>query len=229
MPGRTQILFTGVVHVEIWSDVACPWCYVGLRRFEAAVEETGLPVDVTFRAFELDPHVPTGEASPPLVDYLERKYGDRARVQAAHARLTAAGAELGIDFRWAGMRRANTFDAHRLLTWALDSRGPDAQRALKEALLAAYFTDGRDVADDEALADLAAAAGLDRSEASDVLASDRYAAEVRAEREEAHGDGINAVPTFVIEGRYMLQGAHETASWVRALRHMRDELSQQDL
>ena len=229
MPTRPQTLFTGGVHVEIWSDVACPWCYVGLRRFEAAVAETGLPVEVTFRAFELDPRVPTGEASPRLVDYLERKYGDRARVQAAHARLTAAGSELGIDFRWAGMRRANTFDAHRLLTWALETGGRDAQRTLKEALLQAYFTDGRDVADHEALADVAAAAGLDRAEAGAVLASDRYATEVRAEREEAHGDGIAAVPTFVVEGRYVLQGAHDTASWVKALRHMHEELSARDL
>jgi predicted DsbA family dithiol-disulfide isomerase len=210
--------------VEIWSDVVCPWCYVGLRRFEAAVDETGVPVEVTFRAFELDPRVPIGEASPPLVDYLERKYGDRARVQAAHARLTAAGAELGIDFRWAGMRRANTFEAHRLLTWALDSSGAAAQRTLKEALLRAYFTDGQDVANHEALVGVAAAAGLDRAEAAAVLASDRYGAEVRAEREEAHGDGIAAVPTFVIEDRFMLQGAHDTASWVKALRHMQQDL-----
>ncbi|MGH9085024.1 MAG: DsbA family protein, partial [Acidimicrobiales bacterium] len=105
----------------------------------------------------------------------------------------------------------------------------DVQRTLKEALLRAYFTDGRDVADHEVLADVAAAAGLDRAEAGAVLASDRYGAEVRAERDEAHGNGIAAVPTFVVEGRYVLQGAHETASWVKALRHMHEELSAPDL
>jgi predicted DsbA family dithiol-disulfide isomerase len=218
----------GVDHdmrVEIWSDVACPWCYVGTRRFERAVEETGIDVEVVYRAFELDPTVPVGVESPPLTDYLARKFGDRSRVQAAHARLTDAGAELGIDFRWAGMRRANTFDAHRLLTWALETTGSVAQRALKTALLRAYFTDGLDVADRGVLADLAAEVGLDRSAADDVLESERYADEVRAERYEAHRNGIAAVPTFVVEGQWMLQGAHDTSAWVKALRHMSDDLA----
>lgn len=213
------------MRVEIWSDVACPWCYVGMRRFERAVDQTGIPVEVVYRAFELDPTVPTGVESPPLVDYLARKFGDRSRVQAAHARLTDAGAELGIDFRWAGMRRANTFDAHRLLTWALETAGSERQAALKQALLRAYFTDGHDVADHTVLADLTVEAGLDRAAADAVLASDRYAAEVRAEREEAHRDGIAAVPTFVIEGEWMLQGAHPTEAWVKALTRLSQELA----
>jgi predicted DsbA family dithiol-disulfide isomerase len=213
------------VRVEIWSDVACPWCFVGMRRFERAVEETGVEVDVVYRSFELDPNVPTGASSPLLLDYLERKFGDRSRVQAAHARLTDAGAELGIDFRWAGMRRANTFDAHRLLTWALETVGAGAQRALKKALLQAYFTDGLDVADHTVLADLAEAAGLDRAAAEALLASDQFAQEVRDARAEAHGEGIAAVPTFVVEGQWMLQGAHDTASWVKALTHLQAELA----
>jgi predicted DsbA family dithiol-disulfide isomerase len=213
------------VRVEIWSDVACPWCFVGMRRFERAVEETGVEVDVVYRSFELDPSVPTGAGSPLLLDYLERKFGDRSRVQAAHARLTDAGAELGIDFRWAGMRRANTFDAHRLLTWALGTVGAGAQRALKKALLQAYFTDGLDVADHTVLADLAEAAGLDRAAAEALLASDQFAQEVRDARAEAHGEGIAAVPTFVVEGQWMLQGAHDTASWVKALTHLQAELA----
>jgi predicted DsbA family dithiol-disulfide isomerase len=211
--------------VEIWSDVACPWCYVGMRRFQRAVEETGIDVDVVYRAFELDPTVPTGAESPPLVDYLARKFGDPSRVQAAHARLTSAGAELGIDFRWAGMRRANTFDAHRLLTWALEADGAERQGALKQALLRAYFTDGLDVADHTVLADLAGVAGLDRAAADQVLTSDRYAAEVRAERQEAHRNGIAAVPTFVVEGEWMLQGAHDTSAWVKALTRLSTELA----
>ncbi len=90
------------VKVEIWSDVACPWCYVGTQRFGRAIQETGVDVEVVYRSFELDPTVPTGGDSPLLVDYLAQKFGDRSRVQAAHARLTDAGAELGIDFRWSG-------------------------------------------------------------------------------------------------------------------------------
>lgn len=207
------------MRVEIWSDVACPWCYVGVARFERAVEETGIDVEVVFRAFELDPSVPTGEASPPLVDYLARKFGDLSRVRAAHARLTHAGRDVGIDFRWEGMRRANTFDAHRLLSWALDVDGPARQGLLKRALLRSYFTDGLDVADHNVLADLAAAVGLDRGLADAVLTSDRYADDVRAEREEAYTNGIAAVPTFVLEGRFMLQGAHDTTAWAKALTH----------
>lgn len=205
------------MRVEIWSDVACPWCYVGLARFERAVEETGVEVDVVFRAFELDPSVAIGVASPLLTDYLARKYGDLSRVRAAHARLTDAGSELGIDFRWEGMRRANTFDAHRLLSWALETAGPERQRALKMALLRAYFTDGRDVADDAVLTDLAIEVGFDATEAATVLASDRYADHVRGEREEAHRNGIAAVPTFVVNDGWMLQGAHDTSAWARAL------------
>ena len=209
--------------VEIWSDVACPWCYVGTQRFGRAVQETGADVDVVYRSFELDPRVPVGD-SPPLVDYLERKFGDRSRVQAAHARLTSAGAELGIDFRWAGMRRANTFDAHRLLAWALHEHGADQQRAVKQRLLHAYFTDGLDVADRDVLASLAGDVGLDRDAALALLASDAEADFVHAERAEAYSSGITAVPTFVIEGEWMLQGAHETEKWVKALSHISEEL-----
>jgi predicted DsbA family dithiol-disulfide isomerase len=210
--------------VDIWSDVACPWCYVGTVRFQRAVEQTGADVDVVYRSFELDPRVPTGGESPPLVEYLERKFGDRSRVQAAHARLTSAGAELGIDFRWSGMRRANTFDAHRLLAWALHEHGVEAQRALKQRLLHAYFTDGLDVADRAVLAGLAADVGLERDAASTVLASDAEADFVRAERDEAYGNGIMAVPTFVVAGEWMLQGAHETEKWAKALTHIQQEL-----
>jgi predicted DsbA family dithiol-disulfide isomerase len=212
------------VQVEIWSDVACPWCYVGTARFERAVAETGVAVDIVYRSFELDPNVPPGEG-PPLTEYLARKFGDRSRVQAAHARLTDAGAELGIDFRWSRMRRANTFDAHRLLAWALHTQGPETQRSLKRALLRAYFTEGREVADHEVLADLAADVGLDRAGAVALLASDEEAAFVRAEREEAYGNGINAVPTFIVEGQWMLQGALDTDKWVKALTHMQAELA----
>lgn len=213
------------MQVEIWSDVACPWCYVGTERFERAVADSGVDVDVVYRSFELDPTVPTGGEAPPLVDYLAAKFGDRSRVQAAHARLADAGAELGIDFRWSQMRRANTFDAHRLLTWALETAGAERQRALKKALLRAYFTDGKVMSDHDVLADLALGAGLDREGANEVLSSDRYAAEVRAAREEAHRNGIAAVPTFVVEGEWLLQGALETDRWVKALTHISEELA----
>lgn len=210
------------MQVEIWSDVACPWCYVGTLRFERAVAESGVEVDVVYRAFELDPNVPAD--GPALVDHLTRKLGDRSRVQAAHARLTTAGAELGIDFRWSQMRRANTFDAHRLLAWALRTAGPPAQRALKKALLRAYFTEGRRVSEPAVLAELAVEVGLDGDAAAGVLASDAEAETVRAEEALAHREGIAAVPTFVIEGRWVLQGALDTGAWARALPRLQAEL-----
>jgi predicted DsbA family dithiol-disulfide isomerase len=214
------------MRVEIWSDVACPWCYVGTERFQRAVDATGLDVEVVFRSFELDPHVPTGGDSPLLVDYLARKFGDRSRVEAAHARLDAAAGELGIEFHWSQIRRANTFDAHRLLGWALRTAGAGPQRTLKTVLLRAYFTEGLDVTDHAVLADLATRAGLDRDAAATLLASEEEAEQVRAERAEAHSNGINAVPTFVIEGQWMLQGALDTDKWVKALTHMQAELSE---
>jgi predicted DsbA family dithiol-disulfide isomerase len=212
------------VRVEIWSDVACPWCYVGTARFEQAAAAVRVDVDVVYRSFELDPSVPPGDG-PPLTEYLAKKFGDPGRVRAAHERLTRAGNELGIEFRWAQMRRANTFDAHRLLAWALHTSGPPAQRALKQALLRAYFTDGRGVADHEVLADLAADVGLDRTEATSLLASDAETEFVRQERAEAYANGIAAVPTFTVEGRWMLQGALETDKWMKALAHMQAEIT----
>jgi predicted DsbA family dithiol-disulfide isomerase len=212
------------VQVEIWSDIACPWCLIGTGRFERAVEETGIDVDVVYRSFELDPNVPVGGEAPNLVDYLERKLGDRSRVQAAHARLTAAGAELGIEFRWSIMKRANTFDAHRLLAWALRTEGALAQRTLKKRILRAYFTEGADVSDRDVLAGLAAEAGLDRDQAAELLATGAEATTVREEEALAHREGIAAVPTFVVEGRWMLQGALETDKWVRALTLLQAEL-----
>lgn len=217
--------FDGAVQVEIWSDVACPWCYVGMERFERAVTESGVDVDVVYRPFELDPNVPR-EDGPALEEYLARKFGDKSRVRAAHARLTDAGAELDIDFRWEGMRRRNTFDAHRLLDWTLESLGAPTQRRLKKRLLRAHFTDGLDVSSHEVLADLAEEVGIDRAAAGTLLGSDGHTVEVNEQREHAYRNGINAVPTFIVEGEWMLQGAMETDKWTRALRTIEQELAE---
>jgi predicted DsbA family dithiol-disulfide isomerase len=213
-----------LVQVEIWSDVACPWCYVGTERFDRAVAETGIDVHVEYRPFELDPNVPLD--GPALEEYLARKFGDKSRVRAAHARLTAAGSELGIDFRWEGMRRRNTFDCHRLLNWTLRTLGADQQVALKRRLLVAHFTEGLDVADRDVLADLAAEVGIDRAAARELLDSDAERTEVQDQRDWAYTNGISAVPTFIIEGQWMLQGALDTAQWVRALTTINKELAE---
>ena len=128
---------------------------------------------------------------------------------------------------WSIMRRANTFDAHRLLAWALRTEGAEAQRTLKKRILRAYFTEGADVSDHAVLAGLAEEAGLERVLAEEVLATDAEAATVREEEASAHREGIAAVPTFVVEGRWMLQGALETDKWVRALTRLQAELDQE--
>ncbi|MGH3447362.1 MAG: DsbA family oxidoreductase [Nocardioidaceae bacterium] len=212
------------MRIEIWSDVACPWCYVGTARFERAVEQTGIDADVVYRPFQLDPTIPMGGEGPNAVQYLTERLGGAEQVAAIHARLEAAAEDLDIDFRWSQMRRANTFDAHRLLGWALRSAGAETQRRLKKALLRAYFTESLDITDHEVLADVAAGAGLECASAAALLDSDAEADHVRAEREEAYRNGITAVPTFVVEGRWMLQGAVETDQWVQALRQMSVEL-----
>lgn len=213
------------MRVEIWSDVACPWCYLGTAQFERAVAETGIEAEVVYRSFQLDRSIPAGTDGPNANEYLAAKFGGPEQVAAMHSRLEAAASGFDIDFRWEQMRRANTFDAHRLLAWALRGAGPQAQRRLKKALLHGYFTESLNVADHEVLADLAERAGLDRDAAAQLLASDAEADHVRADREEAYEHGISAVPTFVVAGRWMVQGAVGTDRWVQALQRMSADLA----
>ena len=215
------------MRIEIWSDVVCPWCYVGTRRFEAAVERFGAggggDVEVVHRAFELDPTVPPEGMD--LAGYYARKFGGADRLAQIHDRLDHAGSDVDIDFRWEGKRRANTFDAHRLGAWALDTAGPDAQNPLHQLLFRAYFTDNRDIADHGVLADLAAGAGLDQDLAAEVLATGAYADTVRAEEAAAAERDIHAVPTFVIEGRWAIPGAQDVDTFVELLERARDRLA----
>lgn len=214
------------MRVEVWSDVVCPWCYVGTRRFEQAVErfrdDGGGDLELVHRAFELDPHVPPEGTD--LAEHLARKLGGRERVAAAHRRLAHIGAEVGIEFRWEGKRRVNTFDAHRLGAWALEVAGPEVQAALHQALFRAYFTDGADVADHGVLAGLAAEVGLDRDRAAEALATGAGADAVRADEQRAREAGIHAVPTFVVEGRWTIPGAQDVETFLAVLRRARERL-----
>ncbi len=215
------------MRVEIWSDVVCPWCYVGTRRFEQAVERFrgsgGGDVEVVHRAFELDPTVPAEGMD--LADYLARKFGGSGAVAAANQRLRGVGDDLGIEFRWEGKRRVNTFDAHRLGAWALDVGGTETQNALHQLLFRAYFTDNADIGDHGVLAGLAAEVGLDRDLAAEVLATDAYGEVVRAEERDAGEADIHAVPTFVIEGRWAIPGAQDVDTFVRVLTTARERLA----
>ncbi|MFJ5549136.1 DsbA family oxidoreductase [Streptomyces sp. NPDC093225] len=199
--------------VEIYSDLVCPWCYIGKRRFEKALDAfpEAAGVDVVYRPFQLNP---TAAQTPePSAHVYERKFGRPAG--AVFGPLTRAAAAEGITFRMDDALATNTFQAHRLLWFA---RRHGRQAEVKERLLAHYFTDGGDLGDREALAELAGAAGLDRGAALAFLASTEGADEVRAELAEAAAVGVTAVPTFVIDGTVVLQGAQSPEVLLEALR-----------
>ncbi len=202
------------MNVEIWSDVACPWCYVGKRRFEAALAEFEGRDDVavSWRSFELDPTAPAARERSGA-EHLAEKYGmsvDDARARQQQLRDMAAGD--GLDMRFDLTRGANTFDAHRVLQLAAEH---GLQTEMKERLLRAHHTEGELLSDHETLVRLAAEVGFD---AGEMLASDRFAAEVRADEQTARGLGINAVPTFVVDRRIAVSGAQPPAVLLQLLR-----------
>lgn len=216
MPAKLKIDFV--------SDVSCPWCVIGLRSLEQALERAGdaVTADIHFQPFELNPHLPAGGQD--ITEHLVQKYGSTPE-QLRHNQeaIRARGAELGFIFDMSKRSRVyNTFDAHRLLHWAeLEGR----QRELKRALFAAYFTEGRDPSDREVLIELAAQAGLDAARAREVLESDRYADDVR-EREQLYGRaGIRAVPSVIVNDKYLIQGGQPAEVFERALREIASEKS----
>jgi len=205
------------VNVEIWSDIACPWCYVGKRRFEAALAayERRDDVTVTWRAFELDPSAPP-ERGVESVQHLADKYGmSRADALAAQQRLTETAAGEGLGFRFDISRGGNTFDAHRLVALAA---AHDAQEAMKERLMRAYLTEGELISDHEVLARLAAEVGLPADEVADVLAGERFGDHVREDEATAARLGIHAVPFFVVDRRIGASGAHPPEALLELLR-----------
>ncbi len=210
------------MHVEIWSDVVCPWCYVGTRRFSAALDRFDRDVDVSYRAFELDPTVPPEGMD--LDDYLARKFGNPAALDGVRGRLARVGAEVDIDFRWDGQRRVNTFDAHRLAVWAEDVGGAGVRAALEQRLFRAYFTDNDDVSDHAVLSGLAADVDLNHTAAAESLATGAGADRVKAEEAKATELGIGAVPTFVIEGRWAIPGAQDVDTFVQVLQRAAERI-----
>jgi predicted DsbA family dithiol-disulfide isomerase len=194
------------MNIEIWSDVVCPWCYIGKRRFETALGRFAHRdnVRVVWRSFELDPSAPeirTGDAA----ERLAAKYGmTRDQALANHARMTQMAAQEGLAFDFTKSRSGNTFNAHRLLHLARE-RG--VQDAVKERLFRAYFTEGEPIGEPETLVRVVSDAGLSAQEARAVLSSDAHAEDVRAEELEARELGINGVPFFVVDRRYGVSGA----------------------
>ena len=192
--------------VEIWSDVVCPWCYLGKRRFERALAEFehGEDVEVIYRSFELDPTMPVGRMTP-KTERLASRYGMTVE-QAAESQLQMEqrAAEDGLEFHLGGLASGNTRDAHRLVHLAKE-RG--RQGELVERLYRAYFTEQLSVFDHESLAKLATEAGLDRDEVSRVLASEEYTDEVAEDEDVARSLGATGVPFFVVDRRYGIAGA----------------------
>jgi predicted DsbA family dithiol-disulfide isomerase len=204
--------------VDIWSDVVCPWCYIGKRRFEAALErfDHAGDVEVTWHSFELDPTA-ARHRDRPLDESLAEKYGmsiDEAR--ASHARLTELAAAEGLEYRFDIARPGNTFDAHRLIHLAAE-RG--RQGEMKERLMRGYFTEGEPIGDRDALARMAADVGLSEDEARTALAGGRYSAEVREDERLAHQIGIRGVPFFVLDRRFGVSGAQPAEVLLQALDH----------
>jgi predicted DsbA family dithiol-disulfide isomerase len=203
---------------EIFSDVVCPWCAIGKRRFEAALSDFGHAeeVEVHWRSFELDPSAPTApDLNVDTASHLAAKYGmTREAAVASQENLAAMAALDGLDFRFDKTKRGNTFDAHRLLHYAHEV---GLQDELKERLFRAYFTEGELISDRTALVRLGAEVGLDQEKSAEVLEGDRYAAEVRADEQEARTLGINGVPFFVIDRRYGISGAQSPATILQVL------------
>ena len=208
--------------IDFVSDVSCPWCVIGLRSLEQALERIGdsTTANIHFQPFELNPQMPP--EGQDIVEHLAQKYGStRDQLQHNQEAIRARGAELGFTFDMGKRSRVyNTFDAHRLLHWAeLEGR----QRELKRALFAGYFTDGRDPSDREVLIELATQAGLDPVRAHEILESDLYADEVR-ERERFYGErGIQAVPSVIVNDQYLIQGGQPVEVFERALRQIAAE------
>jgi predicted DsbA family dithiol-disulfide isomerase len=203
------------IDVQIWSDVQCPWCYIGKRKFEAAVAQFEGDVTVTYRSFELAPDTPVDfEGSP--VDYLSQRKGiSPEQAQMMVARVSGIAESVGLEYHYDRIHQTNTVLAHELLHFA---KAHGKQVELKERLLSAYFTEGRHIGLADDLAELAAEVGLDRAAAASALAEHTYLPDVKADMAQAVEYGIQGVPFFVIDDRYGISGAQETATFVEALR-----------
>jgi len=202
--------------VEIWSDIACPWCYVGKRRFEAALKrfEHSARVEVRWRSFELDPGAPA-EREGTGAEHLAKKYG--TSLEEAHAmerRMAETAAGDGLELRFDRLRTGNTFDAHRVLHLA-HARG--LQDAVKERFLRAYLTEGELMGDHATLRRLAVDAGLPEADVVDVLATDRHAEAVREDERTAASLGAHAVPFFVVDRAVAASGAHPPEAMLQLL------------
>ncbi|MDB5056052.1 MAG: Protein-disulfide isomerase [Bacilli bacterium] len=208
--------------VEIWSDFMCPFCYIGKRRFEAALERFSNKndVDVVYRSFELSPNAKR-DVNHNVHEMLASKYGmSRERAKAMNDDLTSQAQSVGLTYHFDTMILTNTFDAHRLAHFAA---GYGKMREMTERLLKAYFTESKHIGDHETLAVLATEVGLDKNETATMLAGDGYTEEVRADEQEAVRLDIRGVPYFVINRKYAISGAQPSEVFLEAMQKAWDE------
>jgi len=210
-----------LMRVEIWSDVVCPWCFIGKRRFEKAVEvirSKGYdePIEIVYRAFQLDPTAPIGTPTP-VVDAYAKKFGGQERAEQILTHVTKVAAEDDIEFNMNIALRANTVQAHRALHWSLMTHGPVVQAQYKESLLLAYFTNGLDVGDSDVLAECASSIGLHGPSLRTWLDTNEGMTDVLEDFDAAQARDIMAVPSFVIDNRFLSPGAQDVDVFVNVL------------
>lgn len=208
------------VTVDVVSDVCCPWCYLGKRRLDRAIEQMpDVDVVVSWRPYQLDPTIP-----PEGLDrtaYMKAKFGDTGQIDAIHDRLSAFGAAEGIDYDFGAIKVAsNSLNAHRLIRWAAEE---GLQSEMKERLLAAFWTEGDDIGNTDVLVEAATAVGLDGAKVRARLATDEDRDAVTAEIAHFQRMGVRGVPTFILERKYAISGAQEVTTLVEALRDVAEE------
>ncbi len=212
------------IKVDIWSDVQCPWCYIGKRKFEAGAAEFGGEVEVEYHSFELAPDTPVDFEGTPI-DYLSQRKGV-APEQAKQMidRVTGIAKAVGLDYDYDHVHQTNTVISHELLHFA-KSKG--RQLEMKERLLKAYFVNGEHVGRIPDLVEIAVELGFDRAEVTEALESHRFLADVKADVAQAQAFGIQGVPFFVIDGKYGVSGAQEAATFANVLEQVRSERDSQ--
>jgi predicted DsbA family dithiol-disulfide isomerase len=211
---------SNAIKVDIWSDVQCPWCYIGKRKFETAVAGFDGEVDVEYHSFELAPDTPVDFDGTPK-DYLAQRKGvSPDQVDQMLERVIGIAASVGLDYDYDHVHQTNTVKAHELIHYA---KSQGRQLDMKERLLKAYFVDGRHVGRIEDLADLAAEIGLDRAEVVRVLTANTYLADVKGDVAQAAEYGINGVPFFVFDEKYGVSGAQDSATFANVLEQVASE------
>lgn len=208
-----------MIFVDVWSDVACPWCYLGKHRLEKAIEASGAEVTVTWHSFQLDPSIAKGEHTPHAQALTKKFRAPVETIQAMNQRLVDLGAAEGLEYHFDRYIQANTHDAHRLIHFA-QARGLGNQ--MKDRLMKAQFTEGAIVDDTDVLAGLAGEVGLEADEVRAMLATDQYSDAVQADIAEAAAMGATGVPFFVFDRAFAVSGAQPVEMFAEALRRARE-------